>query len=54
MLNFKIMAGNMYCGMLSVVPGFSHNFLDRDNNVISERDAINKVKGYKHLKLIRV
>jgi len=56
MLTFKVYANNgqMFCGYLSVVDGFSHNFLNRDNQVACSRSTVDKVAGYKHLKLVRV
>ena len=54
MLNFKVFSGNMYCGTLSIVSGFSHNFLNRDNHVICSSGVIDKIKGYKHLKLVKI
>ena len=54
MLKFKVYAGQMYCGLLTVLPGHSHNFLDRDNNIDCSFDAVAKVSGYKHLRLVRI
>jgi len=54
MITFKVFAGHMFCGYLSVVDGFSHNFLNRDNKVICSRSVVDRVASYKHLKLVRV
>lgn len=54
MLRFKIYAGNMYCGLLTVLPGLTHNFLSRSNQIICSYDAIDRVINYKHLKLVKI
>jgi len=53
-MRFKAFAGNMFVGYLSVVPGFSHNFISRSNQVVCHRYALGRVAGYKQLRLERV
>ncbi len=54
MIKFKVYAGNMFCGHLTVLPGLSHNFLSKNWQIICESNAIKKIASYKKLKLVRI
>lgn len=54
-LNFKVYAGNMFCGYLSVFSSGTHLFTNSALTITHESGApILGIKAYKNLKLQRV
>ncbi len=56
MLKFTVWAGNMKCGTLLVFCnlGGGQLFESRDHVLTGSVHAVDKVAGYKHLRLVRV
>lgn len=53
-LFFRVYAGNMFCGFLSVYPSGTQVFTARNGITIDSYKPIDRVENYKHLKLVRV